>query len=163
MAETLFQEVLIKNYILPFLLVFAIVFGILEKTKLLGDSQKQLNAIISAVIASIFVGVLYPKEVVSSMILFLTVALVIVFVFLLLYGFVSGGKDGFEIAKPVKIALIIIISIATIIAVIWATGVKVEALNFLFGQPWSKTLWSNIIFVIVISSALALVLKGVKK
>ncbi|MDO8623572.1 MAG: hypothetical protein Q7R52_04970 [archaeon] len=162
MAETFMQEWIVKDYILPFLLLFALTFGVLEKTKLLGD-KKQLNAIISFVVASIFVGVLYPKQVVSNMILFLTVALVMVFVFLLLYGFVSSGDKGIEINKYVKGILLLIISVAVIIAIVWATGVKSDVITLLFGQGWSQAFWTNAIFIVVIAVAMALVLRGATK
>ena len=162
MVETFIQEWIVKDYILPFLLLFALTFGVLEKTKIVGD-KKQLNAIISFVVASIFVGVLYPKQVVSNMILFLTVALVMVFVFLLLYGFVSSGEKGLEMNNYVKSILLIIISLAVIMAIIWSTGVKSDIINLFFGQGWSKTFWTNALFIVVIAVAMALVLRGVKK
>jgi len=161
--QTIFQNLIFRDYILPFLLMFAVVFGVLEKTKVLGEKAKQLNAIVAFVMAMIFVSVLFPKQVVSNLILFLTVSLVIVLVFLLLYGFVAADKDGLKIAGWLKTVFLILAAIATIIAVIWATGVKMEALNFLFGQSWSASLWNNVAFIIVIAIALALVLKGSKK
>src|SRR4030067_2089969 len=99
MAEetTFLQNWIFTKFLFPFLLVFFLVFAILEKTKLFGDGKKQLNALIAFVIGLIFVGAVYPKLVVENMILFLTVAMVIVFVVLLLWGFVFGEiKEGFK-------------------------------------------------------------------
>ncbi len=79
-----------------------IVFAVLEKTKVLGDDKKQLNALLAFVIGLIFVGAVFPKLIVANMILFLTVALVIVFVVLLLWGFVYSGEKGFEISKELR-------------------------------------------------------------
>ena len=44
---------IIRDIVLPFILVFVLVFAILEKSKLLGDGKKQINAIIGFVIAAI--------------------------------------------------------------------------------------------------------------
>ena len=132
--ETIFQNWVFKDYILPFLLIFAIVFGVLEKTKVLGEGRKQLNAIIAFVMAMIFVSVLFPKQVVSNMVLFLTVSLVVILVFLMLYGFVVSDKEGLKVAGWMKWVFGILAGAATIIAVIWATGMKVQALDFLFNQ-----------------------------
>ena len=141
-------------------MIFFLVFAILEKTKLLGDDKKQLNALISFVIGLIFVGVAYPTEVVGNMVLFLTVALVIMFVVLLLWGFAFGTiKEGFEPAGWMKGILAAVVGIAVIIAVFWATGAQEGIISLLFKQTWSTTFWTNILFIVVVAIALALVLK----
>lgn len=161
--NTIFQNWVFKDYILPFLLIFALVFGVLEKTKLLGDGKKQLNAIISFVMAMTFVSVLYPKQIVSNMILFLTVSLVVVLVFLMLYGFVvADKKEGLQIAGWMKWVFGILSGISVIIALIWATGIESDTLNILFGQSWSTAFWSNFFFVTIIVVVLAVVLKNSK-
>ena len=159
--ETILQHWIFTSFILPFLLVFFIVFAILEKTKIFGDGKKQLNALLAFVIGLIFVGAVFPKLVVGNLILFLTVALVIVFVTLLLWGFVTGGEAKIE-GKGIKWAAGILIGIAVIGAVLWATGLQDETVNLLFGQGWSNEFWINALFVIVIAIALAVVLKGSK-
>jgi len=162
MASHLFlQNVIFTKFALPFLLIFFIVFAILEKTKVLGDN-KQINALVAFIIGLIFVGVAFPKEVVGNLILFLTVALVILFVVLLLWGFVSGGKDGFELEGWMKNVLLGVVSVAVVIAVIWATGIQGGVIDLLFYQTWSGTFWTNAIFIAAIAGALALVLKGTK-
>jgi len=161
-AETILQNEVLTKFVYPFLLIFFIVFAVLEKTKVLGDERKQLNALVAFVIGLIFVGAVFPKLVVSNMILFLTVALVVVFVVLLLWGFVSSGEKGFEISRGLKIFLFIVLGIAVIIAVFWATGVGGGFFDFLFSSSWSNAFWTNFLFIVVIAAALALVIKGSK-
>ena len=161
--ETIFQNWIFKDFILPFLLIFAIIFAILEKTKILGHENKQLNAIVAFVIGLIFVGVVYPKEVVGNLILFLTVSLIVVFVFLMLYGFVVSDKEGFKVELWMKWTFGILAGVAVIIATIWATGIQVEFLDILFNQSWSGTFWTNALFVVVVVVAIALVLRKAKK
>jgi len=161
--ELIFQNWIFKDYILPFLLVFVLVFAVLEKTKLFGDEKKQLNAIFAFVVGLIVIGVLYPKQVIGNMILFLTVSLVVVFVFLLLYGFVAGDKDEFKLGKGMKIALGIIVGIAVVLAVIWATGINEDLIGLLFRQGWSDAFWTNLAFIVIFVLVVAWVLKGVKK
>src|SRR3989344_4428063 len=93
MVETILQHWIFTSFVFPFLLIFFIVFGILQKSKLFGEA-KQLNALIAFVIGLIFVGAVFPKLVVGNLILFLTVAVVVMFVALLLWGFVAGGEEG---------------------------------------------------------------------
>ena len=164
MASTILQSEILTKFVYPFLLVFFIVFAVLEKTKILGGEKKtQLNALISFVIGLIFVSAVFPKIVVSNLILFLTIALVIMFVVLLLWGFVAGGKEGFEVPKGLKTFLMIVIGIAVVVAVFWALGVGQGFFEFLFKSSWSNVFWTNLLFLVVIAAALAFVLIGSKK
>jgi len=162
-AETILQHWIFTQFVLPFLLVFFILFAILEKTKIFSEENKQINALVSFIISLIFVGAVFPKLVVENLILFLTVAIIIVFIVLLLWGFLVGGEAKVE-NKYVKIAGGIVIVLAVIIAVIWATGVNLPPVfDFLFRSDWSNTFWTNFLFIIVIAIALALIVAGTKK
>ncbi len=162
--ETIFANEIFTKFAFPFLLIFFVFFAILERTKILGDDQRQLDALVSFVIALIFVSAVYPKLVVTNLILFLTVAIIVVFVVLLLWGFVFGDiKEGFNPDKWMKWVLGVLVTIAVVIAVFWAAGIQLEAFDFLFRQSWSNTFWTNAVFVLVIAAALALVLTSVKE
>ena len=101
--------------------------------------------------------------VVSNMILFLSVALVIMFVVLLLWGFVfASNEKGFELTSGMKIGLAIVIGIAVVVAVVWATGINWKVFDILFKQSWSESFWTNFIFVVLIGIALGVVIKGAK-
>ena len=161
--ETIFQHFIFQQFILPFVLVFTIVFAILEKTKLLGDDKKQLDAIVAFVIGLIFVTAVFPKIVVGNLILFLTVALIVMFVILLLWGFVFGEiKEGFTPPDWMKWTLGILIGLAVIVALVAAVGLQSGLIDFLFKQEWSSAFWTNFLFVVVIVIALALLLKAKK-
>lgn len=159
--ETIFQHWVVTQFILPFLLMWTIVFAILQKTKLLGEN-KQLDAIVAFVIGLIFVGAIFPKLVVGNLILFLTVAIIIVFVGLILWGFISGSDLKTNIlgdSKGLKWAAGIAILVAVTVAVLWAAGIENDAFDFLFRQSWSGDFWTNALFVVVIAAAIALVLR----
>ena len=161
--QTIFQHEILTKFAYPFLLIFFIVFAVLEKTKLLGEDKKQLNALISFVIGLIFLSVLSEQRemIVGNLILFLTIALVVMFVALLLWGFVSGGdfKEDILKNKGVKWVVGIAVIVAVVAALIWATGMDSGVIDLLFEQSWSDALWTNVAFVVVIAIALALVLK----
>jgi hypothetical protein len=162
MAETILQHPVLTKFAYPFLLMFFIVFAILEKTKVLGE-KKQINALVAFVIGLIFVAAAYPKMVVGNMILFLTVAIIVVFVALLLWGFVAG-EEGMQFSsapKPLKWVIGISIVVAVIFAVIWATGLGFGFLGGIFG-PGTETFWTNAIFIVMIAVALAVVLANSK-
>ncbi len=163
MAETLLQHPVLTNFVYPFLIVFFIVFAVLEKTKLFGEEKKQLNALLAFVIGLVFVSAVFPKMVVANMILFLSVAIVIVFVVLMLWGFVFSTKEGFQMTSGMKWGLFAVVTIALIIGILWATGVSGKVYDFLFNQSWSEAFWTNLIFVVLIGVALAAMIKGTGK
>jgi hypothetical protein len=156
MADTFLNYSIISDFLLPFLLVFFITFAILERTKLFGADKKQINALTAFVIGLIFVTAIYPKLVVSNLILFLTVTLVAVFVILLIWGFIFGETKT-KLEKGLMMGLGIIATIVFIGAVIWATGLY-NNLGSYFSGGTGSTIITNAVFLIVIGIALALVL-----
>lgn len=160
MAEetTILQNWIFTKFLFPFILVWFIVFALLEKTKILGE-KKQINIIVSAVIGLIFVGAVYPKLVVGNLILFLTVAIVAVFVIILLWAFVFSGVSDSHMEKYLKLGLGIVVTIAFIWAVVWATGWSENLANLFSGESsLGQTIIVNGVFLLVIAGALALVL-----
>ncbi|MCK9568310.1 hypothetical protein M0R72_05155 [Candidatus Pacearchaeota archaeon] len=158
---TILQSEILSDFVLPLLLIFFIVFAILEKTKLFGGDKKQLNALTSLVIALIFVGAVYPKIIVSNLILFFAVAIAALFVILLLWGFVYGGDDnGIKLEKWMKTFLGIGLGIAFIFALIWATGGWWDKILTFFSTSSGKAITTNVIFILTIIIALAVVLAG---
>lgn len=162
---TILQSSLLTDFLYPFLLIFFICFAILEKSSIFGDGKKQLNALVSLVVGLIFVGAVFPKIIVANMVLFMTVGLVVIFVALMLWGFVSGGNitPGPKMLKFYGVLL----GIAVAIAVIWATGIGGSFLQglesvfrFLFDSSWSSPFWSNFLFVALIIVAVVVVVKA---
>lgn len=163
----IFQNTIFTNFILPFLLVWLIAFAVLQKTKLLGESA-QLNALISLVVGFILVSAFNYSTVINNLILFLAIGLVIIFITLLLWGFISG-KEGFELKEHPAFRTILLVAfiIAIIIAIIWAFGIPLSGgqgsiTYLLFNQVWSQPFWTNLIFIILIGLALAIVLRSAK-
>lgn len=165
MASAIFlQNTIFTAFILPFFLVWLIAFAILQKTKLLGSEAGQLNAFISLVIGFIFIAAFNYSSVVNNLVLFLAISLVIIFVTMLIWGFVSG-EGGFSLGehKGLRNILLVALIIAVIIGVIWAFGIPLSGsngsvTNLLFNQVWSQPFWTNLIFVVLIGIALALVI-----
>jgi hypothetical protein len=159
--ETILQNWIFTKFAFPFLLIFFILFGILEKTEIFGKDKKTLNALIAFVVGLIFVGAVFPKLVVENLTLFLTIAIVVVFIALLLWGFIAGEIPKVSGKLQGLVAVVVIIAVA--IALLWAMGVEGKFFDFLFRQSWSQGFWTNVAFVVVIVAALALVISGSKK
>ena len=50
-----FQQMGVYEYFLPFLLIFAIIFAILEKTKILGKDKTNVNVLVSIIIGLLLI------------------------------------------------------------------------------------------------------------
>lgn len=77
---------------LPFLLIFTLIFAILQKTKILGPSSKNLNAIVALIIAALAIR---NQEIIFLLQRFLpnvSMFVVIILMFLLLVGILGGGE-----------------------------------------------------------------------
>jgi len=159
---TILSSPIFLELVLPFLLVFTIVFAILQKTKVLGDGKKQIDAIVDLVVGLIAISFGYATGIIISLIPFLAVSAVIILVFMMLYGMVY--KDGnFEMSKGLRITFGIVIGIAVIIVVLVATGFWDYLYNLFFLGGEGDSIISNIIFLVVVIVAIAAVIFPGKK
>ncbi len=152
---------LFSQFILPFLFVFAIIFAILEKTEVLGSGKHQINAIISLVSGLIFLSFNYAKSIVINLIPFMTVVLVILFVFILLYSFTnfnneSRGILGEKMRKWVTGAVII----SVIVAILVFTGYWNNITEFTNQNKNAGVVWINIIFIVLIIAGISTVVNN---
>jgi len=141
-------------------------YALLQKSKLFGEEQSQINAFVSLVVSLIFVAVVYPVVVVNNLILFMTVGVVVIFVGFVLWGFINNGD--ISLNSKVQKGLAVLTFIAVIIAVLWATGAFPgvwNALEVFFEWAFSsgtEGFWTNFLIVVLVIAAVAAVLK-VKK
>ena len=152
------QSELFTLVILPFLLVFTLVFAILQKSKLLGEGKQQIDAIISFVIAAVVISFANAVNIITQLSVFMALALFILFVFMIIYSFAYGDTKGDPLAaqKWLKPAIGIVAIIAVVIAVLIISGYWDDVYNF-FTQG---ELGSNVIFIILIIAAIVAVVKG---
>ena len=166
MAEVTFlQSPVLVNFVYPFLFIFFVIFAILEKSKIFGEDRKQINALIAFVIGFIFVSAIFPKEMGMNLILFLTIGVIVVFVFLVLWGFITGeaGLKWDNMTKGIRWAIAILLLIAVAIATLWAAGVNIGNLfDDILHISWGGQFWTNFVFIVVVVIALAVVLRTTK-
>ncbi|MBS3156091.1 hypothetical protein J4413_02555, partial [Candidatus Woesearchaeota archaeon] len=103
-AIQFFQELGLFDVVLPFILVFALVYAVLEKTMILGKDQisgrdvgnKNLNAAISFVIAMLVIASSQIVGVINEALPNLVLLMVVSLMFLLLLGiFLGTGEFNF--------------------------------------------------------------------
>ena len=153
------------NVILPFLLVFAFVFGILEKTRLFGTekikgedySRKNLNSIVAFCIAFFVVAASNIVGIIQNTLPQVTLALVFILVFLLLFGSLMGAEtlkkgggilDLWAIAPGINKFFIFLIFAVMLFILLGAFGWLAPLLGYV-GANIGGTFLTSIILVIV--------------
>ena len=76
----IFDNPFFTEMLLPFLLVFVVVFAILQKSKVLANTQ--VDAIVGLVIGLILIGVPGPRDIVVGIMPWLAVGIAVILVFL---------------------------------------------------------------------------------
>jgi hypothetical protein len=160
MVNSIFSHPWFLDFILPFLLVFTLIFAILDKSKMLGEDKRQINALVSLVIAIIFITFPFAREIVVKLIPFLVVCIVILFVFMLIFGFITAKKEGDMLNKGLKIALGIIFGLAVIVAVLWITGAWERIYQWVKDEGYAENIILNVFMLVVIGGAIAVVLSS---
>ena len=136
-----FKQIGLYDVVLPFLLVFTIVFAIFEKTKVLGTekidgheySKKNLNAMASFVIAFL---VLATKELVAIINDTVSKAVIVLFfsiLFLLLVGSFHKEGEAMYLKGGWKIAFEIIVFLAIV-------GIFLDSIKASDGRTWLQRL-----------------------
>ena len=155
-GPTILQHPLVVEIILPFLLIFTIVFAILQKSKLFGDGKRQIDAIVALVVGLLFVAFANAVDLVINLIPFLGIGLVLILIFFLLWGFTSDGKIG----GGVKKALGIIALIAVVGVVLLVTGWWNWIYDFFVSGAGTPNVVTNIIVIVIAAAAIAFVVWG---
>ncbi|MEK6800515.1 MAG: hypothetical protein AABY10_02970 [Nanoarchaeota archaeon] len=159
-GQTLLSNPIVVETILPFLLVFTIVFAVLQKSEILGKGKRQIDAIVSLVIGLLIISLGQAVGIIIQLTYFLSVSLVIILVFLILIGSFTKEGDFFkEFPKGMRWILIVASLIAVIIAVLYITGAW-EYLFNLVSEGSESNFIINLGFVVIMIGAIAAVLYG---
>ncbi len=160
-GATILSSPIVVEVILPFVVVFAVVFGILQKTEIFGKGKKQIDAIVSLVIALLLISFIQFVNLIVNLLVFLATASVIILVFMILYGMVF--KEGeFQMSKGLKITFGILAAIAVITAVLLFSGYwDIIYSRYLVGE--GSTILLNIVFIVIIIAAIAVVIGSAGK
>ncbi len=145
--------------LLPFLLVFVVMFAILQKSKVLGENA-QVDAIVAFVIGLILIGFPQPRDIIVEMMPWLAVGVATILVFMILYGFVSGDLS--KAPKWMKGVFGGLAGVYVLWVVFKVTGLGNYILN-LFEDAGESGLFTGVLMILIVIGAIVLVIWGSKK
>jgi hypothetical protein len=162
-----FVELGIYDVILPFLLVFSIVYAILDKTRVLGTDEfegkhipkKNINAMIAFVIGFL---VIVSKQLVSTInkaLANVVLLLILIVMFLLLVGVFFKKDEDVALSGGWRIGFMVAILISIIFIFFDALPTRDGSSNWLqWGWDWLMSNWSGNVFGSVVMLILVIVL-----
>lgn len=157
--ETILASDIAVYGIYPFILIFTLIFAILQRSKILGDDKRQIDAMVSFSIALIAVAFSYATGIIATLMPILAISAVVLLVFMILYGFVaSTNEKGLELPKWMQMSLLVLIVIVVVIATIYATGQWDRVYGWMVNGGEPSGIATNILLIVIIIGALVAVL-----
>jgi hypothetical membrane protein len=144
--------------VLPFLLVFTIVFAILEKTKVLGTetidgkqyTRKNINSITSFVMAFFVVASSKLVEIITTVSSYTVILLLLSVLFLLLVGSFMKEGDGTFLQGNWNYFFMIMMFVGIVIIFVYALGWWDKVWDFFRFETGGEVVGSIILLVIII-------------
>jgi len=175
-AIEFFDRIGVYDVVLPFLLIFTIVFAILEKTKVFGMEEiegkkytrKNLNAMVSFVISFLVIASSKLVETITKVSSHMVVLLLLSVFFLILAGAFYKEEEGFFLEGGWKTLFMVIMFIG--ISVVFLNAIETES-----GETWWEWFWdylddnwtstgvASIILVLIVVGVMAFIVRDPKK
>jgi len=141
-AIEFFRDFGLFDVVLPFLLVFSILFGVLEKTKILGvegkdrHAKKNLNAMISFVVGLIVVATANVVETINKALPNVILFLIVLLSFLILIGiFQKDEEHALKDKHPYWYGFFVALAFISIVAIFF------NAIQAEDGRTWLEVIW----------------------
>ena len=144
--------------VLPFLLVFVVVFAILQKSKILGSDKKQIDSLVALVIGLLVIGLPTSREFIVSFMPWLAVGLAVMLVFFILYGFVAG--DLTKMPNPLKYTFGTLAGIFVIGVLLYVTGFGTTVVGWFDSGTFDSDFWLTAMVVVLVIGALVWAVLG---
>lgn len=151
------EEIGVYDVILPFLLIFILVFAILEKVKLFGDPSTKFNTIIAAIIGILLVRQGDLVEFINNYLPNVSAVIVVFLGLLILLGLFGVGAGGFK--GGIMVAFVIVSLIGGIWALTQATeqgGIEVPWIDVEITEEDAGALVVVGVFVLILVVAIGL-------
>jgi hypothetical protein len=135
------EDIGVFSYMLPFLIIFALVFGILSRIKMFGENRA-INAVISLAVGLMALQFEFVPRFFSEVFPRLGIGLSVILVILILIGlFVDPEKPGF-------IYTLLVVAFIIALVVLINAG---EVVGYDVG-PWIRDNWGTALVIVVVAA-----------
>jgi len=150
------------DVILPFLLVFTITFGVLEKSNLFGTGKKNLNSMIAFSVGFLVIAATQITTAIQLSVPKVAFMLLILISFLLLVGSLLGpqekGLDFLSLFGSLKTPWLVVIAVA-ILAIFLSSVGWLEYITDFFNANLGDPVLSSLVFIVVMVAIIAWITK----
>jgi len=158
------------DVVLPFLLVFTVVFAVLEKTKVFGTAKiddvettkKNLDAIVAFVIAFFVVASAQLVQVITKISSNVVLMILFSLFFMILVGMLATGENGIELEGGWKAAFFGISFAVLVLIFLGALGWLPKMWDWL-AKNWNNEIGAGVFLLIIVVGFMALAIGGSKK
>ena len=158
------------DVVLPFLLVFTIIYAILEKSKILGTEEtdgktvprRNVNSMVAFVVGLIFVSVIRLVEIINQALPEIALVLIISVSLLMIVGLFWGSTE-VKLEKDWQKGLVFIVAFFVVLGIFFnAIGWWDNIINYV-DLHWAETVIPTLVFFIVIIAAIFYIVGGKKE
>jgi len=162
-----FWKLGIYDVILPFLLVYSVMYAILEKTKVLGqdkdgNGKKSINAVVAFCTSFFVVASTKLVAIISQGIANVMLVIMMIFCFILLASMFYSNGETFSLSDKAKKFAIIAVMVVVLCIFLYYIGWLMIILNFL-GKYWQTEAVSAVIFIGILIGLVAWMTSDGKK
>lgn len=118
---------------LPFLLVFSIIYGVLERTKIFGDRKHDINAVIAFSIGLIVIATTWVVGALTDFLPFVGFFAVVVVVFLMLVTMFYGEVADLYKSKTLKVMGPAVVVVAIAMTITYIFGIEITSSSKILG------------------------------
>lgn len=161
-AINLLKEMGAFDFFIPFLLVFTIIYGALEKTEIFGEGRHDINAIIALSIGLIFGITGWAVKVTTSFLPWVGVLAVAAISFLMLTAMFWPDIDKLRDNKYIKGGAAIILFVVVLILILFYVNEQFQFFEKWFGSEEGsiESFIGMVVFLGLIVIGLIVVIKG---
>ena len=153
-----FGDIGIYDVVLPFLLIFTIIFAIFEKTRILGTDEidghkypkKNLNSMVAFVIAFLVVASSRMVAVINEAMANIVLLVLIVVSFLLLIGIFYSEDEEVILEGPWRTAFMVVLLVAILLIFLYALGWLQDIWEYVVDNWQSEVVGSIILLLIFV-------------
>ncbi|RLG28168.1 hypothetical protein DRN98_09905 [Methanosarcinales archaeon] len=167
---TFLNKIGVYDVVLPFLLIFTIVYAILEKTRIYGTekiegkeyTRKNLNGMTAFVVAFFVVASTKLVAIINEVLANTVLLLLLSICFLLLAGSFHTGKEEFFLKKGWRNLFMIIMFLGIVLVFLHALG-WLQVILWYVTTQFNSVVVSSIILVIIVVLAIIYITGGFTK